>query len=94
MPVFTTNNPIGIKQSEKKAKMNEIEIKSAVTKLFFYLFAPSGANKKDIEMMKDFIYGKSSLQRYFKWLCQWAKFSETKEKIGANEVIVRENENK
>ena len=94
MPVFITNIPIGIKQSEKRAMTNEIETKSSLTKLFFFLFAPSGANKIDIEIMKDFLYGKSSIQRYFKWLCQWAKFSETKEKIGASEVIEREKENK
>ena len=92
MPVFTTNTPIGIKQSEKRAMMNEVETKSSLTKLFFFLFAPSGANKIDIEIMKDFLYGKSSIHRYFIWLCQWANFSVTKEKRGVSEVIVRERE--
>ena len=42
VPVFTTNTLIGIKQSEKRAMINEMETKSSLTKLFFYLFAPSG----------------------------------------------------
>ena len=92
VPHFTLNSPMYIKQSEKKTRASENLSKSDMLKLFVLLFAPSGVNKKDIEIMKDFLYGQSSPQRFLMWLFQWASFLETKERTESIEMIVKEKE--
>ena len=92
VPSFTSQLSIGIKPSDCNASINEIEAKTAILKIFTHLFASSGVNQKDIEIMKDFVYGKSSRKRFFYWLCQWANFYETKKKADSNEIVIREKE--
>ena len=94
VPSFTSQLSIGIKPSDCNASINEIEAKTAILKIFTHLFASSGVNQKDIEIMKDFVYGKSSRKRFFYWLCQWANFYETKKKADSNEIVIREKETK
>ena len=94
VPPFTSQTSSGIKPSDGNESVDEIEAKSAMLKIFTYLFASSGVNKKDIDIMRDFVYGKSSRQRFFDWLCQWANFYETKKKSDSNEIVVREKQMK
>ena len=88
VPAFSSHNPIGIQKSDGNSKVNEIEKKTAILKIFTHLFAASGVNRKDIGVMKDFLYGKSSSKRFFCWLCQWAYFYETKKNPDSQEIVV------
>ena len=92
MPQFTSVSPKGIENNGDETS-KEQEEKAGMVTLFLHLFASTaGIHENDLRVMHDFMCGKSSLRLFFKWLCQWAVFTQTNARTEGREILIKENE--